>query len=63
MAVVNQVAPDFARASLTTGEQLARQQLRLEADRLDLRKLEEATRREQSEQREEATRRGLTPNP
>ena len=57
------MAPDFARASLTTGEQLARQQLRLEADRLDLRKLEEATRREQSEQREEATRRGLTPKP
>ena len=57
------MAPDFARASLTTGEQLARQQLRLEADRLDLRKLEEATRSEQSEQSEEATRRGLTPNP
>ena len=57
------MAPDFARASLTTGEQLARQQLRLEADRLDLRRLEEATRSEQSEQREEATRRGLTPNP
>ena len=40
------VAPAFERASLTTGEQLARQQLRLEADRLDLRKLEEATQRD-----------------
>ena len=33
-------APAFERASLTTGEQLARQQLRLEADRLDLRDAE-----------------------
>ena len=34
-------APAFERASLMTGEQLARQQLRLEADKLDLRKLDE----------------------
>ena len=34
------VAPAFERASLRTGEQLARQRLRLEADRLDLRDAE-----------------------
>ena len=39
-------APAFERASLMTGEQLARQQLRLEADRLDLRKLDEALQRD-----------------
>ena len=40
------VAPAFERASLTTGEQLARQQLRLEADRRDLRELEVTLRRD-----------------